>query len=428
MSASNGEFKQVAVEISVSRSISAKTQDNHLFLHSICLFLIVLLPTVTSYAITIIPHTDWVLTLNGKNISPAQDAPGPPDGPLGRAEAKRAFGTDPDTGVAATISASNFTADTLKIKASAKVTNDSTKIDSVMAKTSLEFTRIYKTKQVKSTGTFYVNMRGDIKGIDGKLITQNPFFDPTAIMFLKLTIEEVNASGEPLPLGGLQQPIFIEEFLDNTLTLIPNQVVRGGSKPGDKHTDPGNSQRTIKNNFNGAVKYKKKAGETLYFQVEGEFVVDVDIGVVQSLQERQVALASFMEFVELGAHGSLLSDNALLDRVSKLIDFGTGELTPAGMSGFAEADFFSTVDLIVDTTDVICIPPGILLLLLSKSGFVEKHDRISSELGRTPGSLWQHGTANCGPTPGYTWPYSYSDTYSDNLIRGYEYNLSHKYL
>ena len=301
------DIKRVGVAVAATRHVSAETQQaKFLSLCSLCLFLIVFWPSVTSYAITITPHTNWTLTLNGKDILPASEAPGPPDGPLGRAEAKRAFGADPDTGATATISASNFTADTLVIKASAKVTNDSTEIDGVTAETGLSFSRIYKTKQVNSSGTFYVNMRGDIKGIDGKLITQNPFFDPSANMFLRLNIDEADASGTPLNPFRSQTPVFVDELLDNELELIPNEFGNGGSKPGDKHTDPGNSQRTIKNNFNGAVKYKKRAGETLYFLIEGYFEVAVDIGAVQSLNERQASLASFLDFVELGVPGSLL--------------------------------------------------------------------------------------------------------------------------
>ena len=309
------------------------------------------------------------LTLNDKIITPASEAPGPPDGALGRAEAKRAFGPDADTGAAKTISAPNFTADPLVIKAFAKVTNTSDKTDGVDAETRLKFSRIYKTKQVNSSGTFTVNMRGDIKGIDGKLITQNPFFDPTASMFLGLSIVEVDASGNPLdPFRRVDEPVFIVEDLDNKLELAPSLFAGSFAKPGDKHTDPGKSERTIKNNFNGAAKFKKKAGETLFFLIEGEFMVSADIGNVQSLAERLVSLASFLEFVELGADGSFLTPAQLIARASELINLTTGELTTAGMSGFAEADFFGTVDITVDATDVVPEPSTMLLLGFGLAG------------------------------------------------------------
>lgn len=51
----------------------------------------------------------------------------------------------------------------------------------------------------------------------------------------------------------------------------------------------------------------------------------------------------------------LISADALLARASKLINLGTDELTPAGMSGFAEAEFWSTVDLIVETPEPVYV-------------------------------------------------------------------------
>ncbi len=106
------------------------------------------------------------------------------------------------------------------------------------------------------------------------------------------------------------------------------------------------------------MKYRKRAGETKYFEVAGQFEVDAGISVVQSLAERMAALATFQTYLEAGAPGSLLSPAALSARISQLINISTGALTPAGMSGMAEADFFSTVELIVDTTDIIdfCFP------------------------------------------------------------------------
>lgn len=315
---------------------------------------------VKSYAISLIPHTDWVLTLDNKDISPASEAPGPPDGPLKRAEAKRAFGNDSDTGAASIISASNLTANKLLIKAYAKVTNDATKTDGVAASTGLKFSRIYKTKQVNSSGAFTVNMRGDIKGIDGKLVTINPFFNPVVSVELILLIREVDATGTSLTPFNSREAVYEYELLDNALKLIPNELPNGGAKPGDKHTDPGSSQRTLKNNFNGAEKYRKRTGETKYFRINGEFEVTASIDAVQSLEDRITALTDFKTFVELGAPGSLLSANALLARILELINLDTGILTTAGMFGSSEADFFSTVDLIIDTTDIIefdvCFP------------------------------------------------------------------------
>ena len=91
------------------------------------------------------------------------------------------------------------------------------------------------------------------------------------------------------------------------------------------------------------------------------------IDVVDSLDTRKISLASFLDFVELDAPGSLLDADALLLRASRMIDLSTGVLTPEGMSGFAEANFFSTIDLTVDATD-IPEPTTILLLGLGLAG------------------------------------------------------------
>ena len=324
----------------------------------ISLLLVVLVSPAKSDVISIVPASDWSLTLDAKAITPAADAPGPPDGNLLRAEVKRAFGSDPDTGAAASISLANLKADPLVIKASAKVTNDSTKKDGVSAETTLKFSRFYETEDPNQSGSFSVNTHGAIEGIMGDLITQNPFFNPFASVFLLLQVFEVDKFGNRL--SRQDDTVRIDEGLENTLELIEGDFVLA-AEPGDIYTDPGRIQRNINTNFNGTTqKYPKKAGETLFFLVTGEFNVFAQIDAVAGLADRLALLAAFDTFTEEGAPDSVLTADQLRTRASELINLQTGELTADGMSGFAAANFFGTVDLTVDTTTVP--EPGTLAL------------------------------------------------------------------
>jgi hypothetical protein len=338
-----------------------------------------LAPAESHAAILVEPHTNWTLTINNKDIFPAADAPGPPDGPLLRAEAKRAFGGDPDAGAAgqASISAPNFTADPLMIKAAAKVTNTSTAADGVSATTSLNFSRIYKTKNPLSSGSVNLVVKGKIKGIEGTLITQNPFFFPIALVDLQIDITEVDSSGVPLEPGPFAPFVKINPLQGPPSRLGPFAWAGDAANPGRKTT-------TVKTNFKGSLRFKKKVNETKYFKIEGLLGVAASIQKVESLADRQTYLAEFFELVELNDPANQLTPAELLAAAALYIDLGTGTLTPAGMSGFAIADFFGTVDLTVDTEILVpgLGPPGLALLaivLLAGAGLM--HRRYRQALG-----------------------------------------------
>ena len=243
------------------------------------------------------------------------------------------------------------------------MTNTEDRLEGVNASTSLNFSRIYKTKNPLSSGSFTVNARG-VKGIEGQLITQNPFFHPFALMDLQIDITEVDSTGVPLFPGPFAPVVKINPLLRNVDTLGPFAWVGDPGAAGRRTLD-------IKTNFSGKLKFKKKVNETKFFKIEGVFGVGASISKVDSLADRLTYLDAFFALVEENNPANVLSPQELLANLSLFLEIdgaNKGTLTALGAEGFAISDFFGTVDIIVDATDVVPEPSTMLLLGFGLAG------------------------------------------------------------
>jgi hypothetical protein len=300
----------------------------------ISLFFAVLFSPAQSHAITIEAFTDWTLTINDKVINPDADP---------RAEAKRAFGPDADN---APISPPNLTADPLKIKASAKVTNTDKEATGVTASTSLNFSRIYKTKRLGSAGFFDVNVNGAVQGVMGTLTTDNPFFFPVAFFNLEIQVNPVDALGNVL--GGPFAPAVSLSDLQGPVDTLGTDAWTG--------TPPNQGRKVteIDSNFKTAVRLRKKQGVHTYFEVAGVLGVGASIKAVLSEQALDDYVAAFNDFLDeqIANPTATLNPEELVIAASTYINLQNGDLTAKGMSGFADSDFFGTIHLTVDATTV----------------------------------------------------------------------------
>lgn len=248
----------------------------------------------------------------------------------------------------------------LQLKPFASVRNSTKETAGVYAEVVLEFWRYYETTRVSSGEVWIcVRTKKDPK-IVGTLTTQNPFFDPNAHMTLEVQVEEVDRIGYNKYREKGPKHVFPvwEHHLHNDLKVEEDKYPPGTRKP--KGDNAGTLVLDVPSTYFEVPKGKfhKEVYEVRYYKVWGKFRVWAGIKAVAPLSVRKTRIAELRTFAEIDAHKSILKTwTALMARAEKLVNLDTGVLTEVGESGLAEANFETTLNLIVDSTYTA---PGVL--------------------------------------------------------------------